>query len=429
MTAPLISDKTATTSQRLFNYFSHCEETFFFLNNNQFIGSKLKLNTFEKLFAAGIVDEIKTNTGALDSLQLFINKHNGKWIFGYLSYDAKNEIEKLKSNNFDRLDFPILHFVVPETVIVFNDGYRIYNQCSKEFSFPDFEAYFEKEQNDTQKTSNVQPKARITKQGYIEKINKIKEHIQYGDVYELTFCQEFFAEDAIINPAEVYEKLNKISPAPFSCYYRSGQHHLMSSSPERFLCKTGKKIYSQPIKGTIRRSENATEDDILKQQLLGSEKERTENVMIVDLVRNDLSRIAKRGSIKVEELFGVYSFSTVHQMISTICCELKEEKSFTDIIKATFPMGSMTGAPKVKALELIEQYEETKRGLFSGTIGYIDPVGNFDFNVVIRSILYNAEKKYASIQTGGAITIGSDAEKEYEESLLKAQALIEALKN
>jgi para-aminobenzoate synthetase component 1 len=170
------------------------------------------------------------------------------------------------------------------------------------------------------------------------------------------------------------------------------------------------------------------QDNLLKQQLFFDEKERSENVMIVDLVRNDFSKIAIKNSVDVEELFGIYTFEQVHQMISTITCNIEQNLSFSEIIKAVFPMGSMTGAPKIAAMELIEQYEPTKRGLFSGAVGYITPKGNFDFNVVIRSILYNSTNKYISIQAGSAITIDCDAEKEYEECLLKAKAMLEALK-
>ena len=164
-----------------------------------------------------------------------------------------------------------------------------------------------------------------------------------------------------------------------------------------------------------------------KNYLLQSSKEKSENVMVVDLVRNDLSRICKAGSVKVDELFGLYSFPHVHQMISTISGDLADGLNWIDCIKASFPMGSMTGAPKKRVMELIEQYEQTKRGLFSGAIGYVKPGGDFDFNVVIRSILYNEADRYLSFQTGGGITYNSDAEKEYEESLLKAEAMMKVL--
>ena len=244
----------------------------------------------------------------------------------------------------------------------------------------------------------------------------------------MNFCQEFYAENAEINPVAVFQKLNEISKAPFTSFFKNEANYLMCASPERFLKRQNNTLISQPIKGTRKRIQDKKQDNLLKQQLFFDEKERSENVMIVDLVRNDFSKIAIKNSVDVEELFGIYSFEQVHQMISTITCNIEQNLSFSEIIKAVFPMGSMTGAPKIAAMELIEQYEPTKRGLFSGAVGYITPKGNFDFNVVIRSILYNSTNNYISIQAGSAITIDCDAEKEYEECLLKAKAMLEALR-
>jgi para-aminobenzoate synthetase component 1 len=265
-------------------------------------------------------------------------------------------------------------------------------------------------------------KKRISREEYITDIKQILAHIQRGDVYELNYCQEFYSEEAVINPAQVYLQLNDFSPMPFSCFYRLGEKYVMCASPERFLKKSGSKIIAQPIKGTIARGKNEAEDFLQKQKLLNDEKERAENVMIVDLVRNDLSRTAKKNSVQVEELFGIYTFPHLHQMISTIVSEVRDGVEWTDVIRSAFPMGSMTGAPKIRAMQLIEQYEKTKRGLFSGSVGYITPEGDFDFNVIIRSVLYNAEKKYVSFMAGSAITANSVPEKEYEECLLKASA-------
>ncbi|MBP8192996.1 MAG: anthranilate synthase component I family protein, partial [Chitinophagales bacterium] len=256
---------------------------------------------------------------------------------------------------------------------------------------------------------------------------KIKTHIQLGDIYELNFCQEFYAGDALIDTVRVFQKLNQLSKAPFTSFFKNEGNYLMCASPERFLKRQNNTLISQPIKGTRKRIQDKKQDNLLKQQLFFDEKERSENVMIVDLVRNDFSRIALKNSVEVEELFGIYSFEQVHQMISTVTCTIPQDLSFSEIIKAVFPMGSMTGAPKIAAMELIEQYEPTKRGLFSGAVGYMTPKGNFDFNVVIRSILYNEQNQYVSIQAGSAITIDCDAEKEYEECLLKAKAMLEAL--
>jgi para-aminobenzoate synthetase component 1 len=253
------------------------------------------------------------------------------------------------------------------------------------------------------------------------------EHIQRGDIYEANFCMEFFAENALINPLDVYQKLNAISEAPFSVYFKNDLQFLLSASPERYLKKTATKIISQPIKGTSRRHAEINLDEKSKTDLEFNEKERSENIMIVDLVRNDLSRTACKGSVEVEELCGMYSFKQVHQMISTIVSQVENTISPVEILRTTFPMGSMTGAPKISAMNIIENLEETKRGVYSGAVGYFTPNGDFDFNVVIRSILYNAQNQYVSFSVGSAITSLSDPEKEYEECLLKAKAMFAVL--
>ena len=263
----------------------------------------------------------------------------------------------------------------------------------------------------------------------METVEKIKEHIRYGDIYEINYCQEFFAEDVVLDPLELYFRLNEFSGTPFSCYYKDGSRHLACGSPERFLKKEGNQLISQPIKGTKPRGKNKVLDMQMKEALQSSAKEQSENVMIVDLVRNDLSKTAEKGSVKVDELCGVYSFKNMHQMISTISSKLKKEVHFIDAIKECFPMGSMTGAPKIRSMELIEKYEKTKRGLYSGAVGYIDPVGDFDFNVVIRSILYNECNAYLSFIVGGAITDKSNPIEEYEECLLKAKPILMTLEN
>ncbi len=400
---------------------------FCFLSSNGFAAQKgLNLNRYNFLSAMGSMDEVKTNKNSLSALQLFLNKHKNKWVFGFLSYDVKNEIEKLASKNTDNLKFPAIHFFVPHIVFISqNNKVKIINQSNGDKLFPKYKTTKMYLPNSR---AGIKLKSRFTKQQYVAGVNKIKKHIQRGNVYEVTFSQEFYCANTIINPFETFVKLCSTSPAPMSCFYKTNNNFLISSSPERFLCRHGNTIYSQPVKGTMPRGKTKKQDEALKNKLIASEKERAENAMIVDLVRNDLSRIAKKGSVNVNELFGVYTFSKVHQLISTISCKADKSVNFTDIMKATFPMGSMTGAPKISAMKLIDTFEKSKRGLFSGCVGYIAPNGDFDFNVVIRSILYNAEKKYVSVYAGGAITALSDAEKEYEESLLKAHALLDVLK-
>ena len=221
--------------------------------------------------------------------------------------------------------------------------------------------------------------------------------------------------------------IHAATKAPFSAFFDWNDHSIMCGSPERYLKKLGNQLISQPIKGTMRRGADAEEDEALKAQLSADPKERSENIMITDLVRNYLSKVATKGSVQVDELCGIYTFETVHQMITTISAELKDGVSIAELIQATFPMGSMTGAPKVRAMQIIEELEVSKRGVYSGAMGYIDPEGNMDFNVVIRSLLYNKKKRYLSALVGGAITAASDPEREYDECLLKAQALFKAL--
>ena len=270
--------------------------------------------------------------------------------------------------------------------------------------------------------------ARTGREEYLQQAEAIMRHIQRGDIYEMNFCLEFFAEDVSIHPASTWLALNARSPMPFACYYRSTDFHLLCASPERFLKRTGKRILSQPIKGTAPRGKDAESDRMQRNKLAADEKEMAENIMIVDLVRNDLSRTAVRGSVKVDELMGIHTFPALHQMISTVSAEVEEHTPATDIIRAAFPMGSMTGAPKVRAMQLIEQYENARRGLFSGSVGYFTPGGDFDLNVVIRSIQYR-EDRYLSFSAGSAITVRSDAAKEYEECLLKAKTMMNVLAN
>ena len=396
------------------------------LNDKKYISSSV-------LIAIGATEELSINdpSNALVRLQQFYDSKKG-WLFGYLTYDLKNATEILISSNGDNQEFPLLQFFAPQVVVekraesvsfYFDDEYISEKDAKDIVDFCFSTSAPQKEE----KNEKINIQSKISKEEYINAVNKLKEHIHKGDIYEINFCQEFFAEKVVLKTPLIYKKLNEISGAPFSAYCKFQEHYLMCASPERFLKRKSDRLLSQPIKGTIRRSKDAEEDEELKKELYNNDKERSENVMIVDLVRNDLSRIAKKGSVEVEELFGIYTFKQVHHMISSISCELKETTTFTDIIRSMFPMGSMTGAPKISAMKLIEEYEKTKRGLYSGAVGYISPTGDFDFNVVIRSILYNEKNKCLSFITGSAITEKAEAEKEYEECLLKAKAMFEVL--
>jgi para-aminobenzoate synthetase component 1 len=399
--------------------------TFCFLDNHQY---QLRPHSVECVLAAGSVDFIKVNAGnALRLLQQFISEDK-RWLFGHLGYDLKNEIEDVYSAHTDPVQFPDLFFFHPEVLIRFDE-----REMKIETETEDEEKIFHEilcaENSNPVASKPVAIQSRITKEEYFSIIQKLRSHILRGDCYEINFCQEFFGEDVALDPITLYKKLSAVSPNPFSAFYKLEDKYLLCASPERFLRKQGKKILSQPIKGTAKRIPDKQEDENSKNELFNSSKDRSENTMVVDLVRNDLSKICAEGSVKADELYAVYSFPQVHQMISTISGRLKDDVSFTEIIKATFPMGSMTGAPKKKVLELIEKYEKAKRGIFSGALGYITPDGDFDFNVVIRSIMYNETKKYLSFQTGSAITFYSDAQKEWEECLLKAQAIKKVLES
>jgi len=404
-------------------------ETTIWLDSNE---HNKKYSSFDCAIAVEEFTSIKTDYfNAFEKLKEY-QSSTKDYIFGYISYDVKNDTEQLSSNNFDGLDFADLYFFQPQKLIFIKGNtveFHYLKMVNDEIESDVEEIKKFKNLKKQKSTFDIKIKHRLHKDEYQAKVSKILEHIQRGDIYEANFCQEFYAENTSINPIEVYKHLNQISEPPFAAFVKLDTQYILSASPERYLKKEGLKVISQPIKGTAKRFSSKADDDQIAYNLSRDEKERSENVMIVDLVRNDLSRTAKKGSVKVEELCKVYSFKQVHQLISTVASEIKENTHVIDIIKDTFPMGSMTGAPKVSAMKIIEELEETKRSLFSGTIGYFTPEGNFDFNVIIRSILYNEEKKYVSYSVGGAITAKSTPEKEYEECLLKAKAMQHVLLN
>ncbi len=388
--------------------------------------------TYDAVLAVGANTNVTTDyVFGFNKLKAYYSKTKD-WIFGYITYDLKNDVEALTSKNHDGLAFPELYFFQPKKLFLIkgNKVETLYLNKFKEELDSDLIA-IEKSNvyKHKQKQNAVKIKLRIHKENYFEKVNAMLSHIKRGDIYEANFCQEFYAENTTIQPLEVYNNLNEISRPPFATFLKHKDKYLLSATPERYIKKEKQKVISQPIKGTAKRDKNKEQDLLLKLNLAKDEKERSENIMIVDLVRNDLSQTAMKGSVKVEELCEIYSFDQVHQMISTITSKVNDNIHPVDVIKTTFPMGSMTGAPKVSAMNIIENLEETKRGLYSGTVGYFTPSGNFDFNVVIRSILYNQTKKYVSYSVGGAITAKSDPLKEYEECLIKARAMRSVLEN
>lgn len=393
-----------------------------FLDSNDY---HQQYTSYDAVLAVDAFTSIKTDYhNAFEELKIY-QQATKDWLFGYLSYDLKNDTEELSSGNFDGLGFPDLLFFQPKKLFLLKGNQlqvEYLNMCDDEIE-EDLKAIEEYQQPTTDNRQPITIEQRISKENYLEKAKQMLAHIHRGDIYEANFCMEFFAEDAVIDPFDKYNKLNSISEPPFAVFFRNYKQYLVSASPERYIRKEGDKIISQPIKGTARRSTDEAEDKTIQQELYNNEKERSENIMIVDLVRNDLSRTAAKGSVLVEELCGTYAFKQVHHLISTVVSKVGEGYSPVDVIKTTFPMGSMTGAPKISAMQIIEKLEETKRGLYSGAVGYFTPEGDFDFNVVIRSILYNAENKYVSFSVGSAITSKAIPEMEYEECLLKAKAM------
>ena len=410
--------------KKLFNWSNNFEVSVYLDSNNY----KSKIEDYETILCVDIHSKLPyTKEKSLDKLDNYINQTKD-WIFGYFSYDLKNEIEDLKSDNIDKFDIPNIFFFQPKKIwlisnssieALYLDGNQIQddwteiNSINSSLNFTNFD--------------KIQLKERLNKEQYQDKIKKLLDHIKRGDIYEANYCMEWFSENSKIVPNEVYLRLNEISKTPMSAYFKNRNFHLLSSSPERYIKRENDRIVSQPIKGTSRRDSDDFIDMKLKKELHVNPKERSENIMIVDLIRNDLSKFSITGSVEVKELCKVYSFKQVHQMISTIESKVKHDLTCVEIIKSTFPMGSMTGAPKIRALEIIEDLEVSTRGLYSGALGYIKPSGDFDFNVIIRSLIYDSATNYLSFHVGSAITSKSDVFKEYEECLLKAKAMISVL--
>ncbi|GAB2630822.1 anthranilate synthase component I family protein [Belliella aquatica] len=384
---------------------------FTFFDDNQVF---YPLNGFKKAFYAG--------NKSLTVEQAF-DLYGKNEMVGILSYDYKNKVEKLVSQNPSLVDLPESVFFIPELSIHFEENEIRINSCDPENIFQEI-VQFEINQKPN---PSVEIQPQTSKEEYKKAIHSIQNHIVEGDIYEMNYCMAFSFETAQWNPIQGFLDLMKNSAMPFSTLLKAENKYLICASPERFLKKEGNKLIAQPIKGTIKRGADTQQDDLLKAQLFESEKERAENLMIVDLMRNDLSKISETGSVKVDELFGVYAFPKVFQMISTVSSTCQNEVNLKALFHATFPMGSMTGAPKIKCMELIERHENFQRGWFSGTVGHISENGDMDFNVIIRSILFDKTAQKGFFAVGSAITFDADASYEYDECLLKASAIMEML--
>ena len=417
--------------QKALKWSQQFEEVIFLESNKELQYLKQTYGEFDAILAVGAEKSLITDhKNAFRKLKQFKDEEQD-FLFGYFSYDLKNDIEELESSNPDHLHFPELYFFQPKKILLWKNNKMELQYLNSYANEMDQDLKAIKTTFIALDRSSVENEvhSRLSKKAYFDKVENILEHIHRGDIYEVNFCQEFYIENCELNTLAVYHKLNEISQAPFASYVKLKDKYLLCASPERFVKKEADKIIVQPIKGTARRLSDPREDQKLADSLAADPKERAENIMIVDLLRNDLSKNALKGSVNVEELCRVYSFKQVHQLISTVVCKAAKEVHPVDIIKNLFPMGSMTGAPKISAMKIIEEEEVTKRGLYSGAVGYFTPDNNFDFNVVIRSILYNAGEKYVSFSVGSAITSQSSIANEYEECLLKARALYEALKN
>lgn len=385
-----------------------------------------RVGEYDWIAAGGMMKEFNPSAEVIATLRNQRKQHPGWW-FGRINYDFKNHIEKLHSSNDDAFGWSDIRFFLAGWVVTKKAGEVQLHVHSDFGGKADWEALLASKKVNTASSSPVRLQPQMSKDSYLMKAESLLSHIQRGDIYEVNFCQQFIAEGAEINPVQLYFELQKVASPPMSAFWHVENEWAISMSPERYLRKKGTRLISQPIKGTAKRGSDPAQDRALASQLRESKKEQAENVMIVDLVRNDLSRVAMRGTVEVTELFGIHSFQTVHQMISTVEAELAENADVWDVIEASFPMGSMTGAPKVSAMQLIEEHEEHKRGLYSGAIGYITPEDDLDFNVVIRTVLYDSIQKAVSVSVGSALTSEAIAESEWEECLIKLDAIAKVL--
>tara|TARA_B100001057_G_scaffold64349_2_gene58013 strand:- start:91 stop:1362 length:1272 start_codon:yes stop_codon:yes gene_type:complete len=401
--------------------FSSNQTHFTLLNSND------SFDDYELIIAYGAESFIQSSKNSLQKIDKYISCVND-WVFGFLSYDLKNEIENLSDLNKDIFNLPNVYFYQPKVIwLIKGEKAKIYSISKKNLN-EDWDKINSIHYKECTRKSSIDLIPRTSREEYVKKIKKIKKRILKGDCYEMNFCFDMYSKNKKINPYKTYIKLNNYTRSPMSTFFKLNQLFLLSSSPERFIKRNDKTIISQPIKGTAKRGLNSTEDEKIKERLLSSPKELSENHMIVDLVRNDLSRLARKGSVKVKNLNKLYTFKRVHQLISTIEAKIESKTKFSKIINGMFPMGSMTGAPKIESMNIIDEYESTKRGLYSGSVGYIKPNKDFDFNVVIRSIIYDEILKEINVNIGSAITFKSDAESEFEECLLKAEPMIKSLK-
>jgi para-aminobenzoate synthetase component 1 len=385
----------------------------------------------------------------LDKYKIDVSKNNPPFAggaVGYLSYDLGLILEKkVKSRPKEDLKIPDCFFAFYNTIVtidhlkqllyIFSVGFPETNYraakylCESNFKkiynlVSGVELYRNNNKKYLPKNNSEELKSDFAKQEYIAAIRKAKEYIKRGDIYQVNLSQRFQVKTGLPN-FEIYKRLRKISPSYFSAYFDAGDHQILSSSPERFLRLEDDIATTRPMKGTRPRGENRTEDTFFKKNLLESAKDKAELMMIVDLERNDLGRVCNYDSVRVTSLRELEEYSTVFQTTATVCGRLHKNKDRIDLLRACFPGGSITGCPKIRAMEIIEELEPTRRSVYTGCLGYISFSGELDFNILIRSILKKDDMLYFGV--GGGIVADSNPEEEYQETLIKAKAMIAAI--
>lgn len=361
---------------------------------------------------------------------------------GYFGYDLCHFIERLPSKAVDDIGLPDMYMGFYDTIVSYDNFHNKCHVIGVDFGFDDTlkdrmehvvdvlciksdMSYESTDSNPNAGIPGLTLKFNFTKELYIGAVKRIKDYITAGDVYQVNLSQRIETH-VDIPPHELYKNLRSINPAPFSCYLAFDDVAIISSSPERFLHVNARHVQTRPIKGTRPRGKDAKTDEIMKQALLSSPKDDAELTMIIDLERNDLGRVCDYGSVRVMERKVLETYPTVHHLVSTIEGDLYERYDFIDLLKATFPGGSITGAPKIRAMQIIDELEPTQRSVYTGAIGYIGFKGDADLNIAIRTFIMKGRKVY--FQVGSGIVADSNEEEEYEETLHKARALIESLK-
>ncbi|MDN5290723.1 MAG: para-aminobenzoate synthetase component [Anaerophaga sp.] len=386
-------------------------------------GHAQQYREFDLLAGFDALEVVNDNFSHLDR----VVSDSNDWFLGYFSFDFKNQLEPfLTTSKKDKTGFRPFSFFRPRYLIRKNGETWHIGYDSRRDTKDTSQVFIDKIKNlfsEETDLPDIEFQSRVSRSGYLDTVRKLKDHIKRGDIYEVNYCMEFYSEGIDLQPSSLFKELTVVSPMPFSVLLRDNSSFLIGASPERYLRKRGARVISQPMKGTARRTFDGTDDIRAMKMLSESEKERAENIMITDLVRNDLSRSAARGTVSVDDLCSIFPFPGVYQMISTVSSQMHNDAHWIDPLRYSFPMGSMTGAPKIRALQLIDRYEKSARGLYSGTVGYITPELDFDFNVVIRSFLYNRANQYLSYSVGSAITDSCIPAEEYNECLLKAEAL------